>query len=109
MKFFIESEHIFHLDSTNKKFDKLIARALTNTKAYESFLNNLNHFALRFFFFTPKERDLYCSHEITLGTKLVQTYTHYKVIQKHYLINSTARNLQHRFILLTQSIHHYFC
>ena len=45
--FFIRTEYVFHLNSTNKKFDKFIAIALTNTKAYESYVNKINHFALK--------------------------------------------------------------
>ena len=108
MKFFIEFEYIFHLDSTNKNFDKLIARALTNSNAYESFSTNFYHFALTFHFFTPKERDLYCSHEIMLRSKLAHTYTYYKVIQKHYITNPAARNPQHRFMFTDSKYYHFF-
>ena len=42
-KLVTKSEYIFHLDNTNKKFDKIIACALTITKAYEPFFNKFNH------------------------------------------------------------------
>ena len=51
-KFFIQSEYVFHIDSTNKKLDNIKATALKNTKAYESYFNKLNHFALTFHHFT---------------------------------------------------------
>ena len=35
-KVFIRSENKCHSDSTNKKFDNIIARALTNIKVYDS-------------------------------------------------------------------------
>ena len=64
--FFMKSEYMFHLDSTNNKFDDIIAHTLTNTKAYEQFFNNFNQFALASNFLAPKERDFHCSHEIIL-------------------------------------------
>ena len=67
--FFIKSQCVFHINSTNKKSNKFIASALINTKAYESYFNKCNPFALTFHFLTPKERDLHCSHEIKLRTK----------------------------------------
>ena len=36
-------------------------------------------FSLSFHFFTPKERDLLCSHDIMLRTKQTHTYTYYKI------------------------------
>ena len=99
-KIVIKSEHIFHLDNTNKKFDKIIACALTITKAYEPFFNKFNHFALIFHFLTPKKRDIHCSHEVMLTIKLIHTYKCYKFKQKHYITNAPARNPQLCFIFI---------
>ena len=99
-KNFNEKEHIFHLDSTNKKVDNIIACALTNSGAYEPFFKNFNHFALTFYFFTSKKRDMHYSHEIILKTKLILSYTYYKFKPKHYIFNSLARNSHHRFFLI---------
>ena len=98
--FFIGSEYIFHLDSTNRKFGNIIARALTNTKAYEPFFSKFNLFALTFHFLTPKEREINCSHEIMFQTKITHTYTYYKFKQKHYITNIPDSNPQHRFLLI---------
>ena len=98
--FFIRAEYIFHSDSTNKKFDNIIARALANIKAHEPFFSKFKHFGLRFHFLTPKKRDVPCSDKIMLKTKLTHTYTYYKFIQKHYLSNTPARNPQHRFMFI---------
>ena len=58
---FLKSEYVFHIDSTNKNFDIIIATALTNTKAYELYFNKL-----RLRNMTPKQHDLHCLHEIML-------------------------------------------
>ena len=79
----------------NKKYVIIISRALRDTKAHDSSSNKFNHFSLTFHFKTPKERDLHCSHEIMLRTKLTQTFIFYKFIQYHYITNTPARNPQH--------------
>ena len=109
----IRWDYTFHLDGTNKKYDNIIARALTNTKAYEPFFSTFNHFALTFHFLTPKEWDVHSSHEIMLKSKLNHTYTYSKLIQKHCINNSPARNPQpvtHNIVLWlsTPSTHYHF-
>ena len=91
-----------HEDNPNKKFDHLIARGLTNTKAYETFFSKSNHFALTllFHFFALKERDLHYSREIMLKNKLTHTYTYCTFIRKHYITNTPARNPQHCFMFV---------
>ena len=46
--FFTGYESIIHLVSTNKKFNNIFARALTNTKAYESYVNKFKYFLSHF-------------------------------------------------------------
>ena len=84
----------------NKKYDYTISTALRDTKAYDFYFSRFNNFSLIFIFLTPKERDLHCSHEIMLRTKLTHTYTYYKFIQHHYITNTPSRNPQQRFILI---------
>ena len=79
--------------------DNIFARALTKTKAYEYYFNKFDQVDLTFYFLTPKERDIHCSHEI-LMTKLTHTYTYYKIIQLHYTSNSPTENPQHRFLFI---------
>ena len=74
----------------------IISTALRETKAYDSYFNNFNHFSLIFNFLTPKERDLHCSHQIMLRTKQTHTYTYYQFTQQHYITNTPSRNPQHR-------------
>ena len=62
----MKTEYIFHLASTNKKFDQSIDHALKNTKTY---VNKFDHFALT-----------NCSHEVMLKTKLRHTHTCFKII-----------------------------
>ena len=73
--FFFLSEYVVHID-TIKKVDKIVAGEPATTKACESYLNNINHFALPFHFLAHKESDLYCSHAIMLRTKLTHTHTY---------------------------------
>ena len=58
----------------NIKYDNINSTALKNTKAYEFYFNKFNHFTLTFQFLTPEERNLHCSHEIMLRTKLFYPY-----------------------------------
>ena len=99
-KLFIKPEYLFQIDSTNKKFDNIIATAVKNTKACLSYFNNFNHFALTILFLTPKERELHCSHEVMLRTKITHTYTYYKSIQHHYTSNTPTRNPHHIFTFI---------
>ena len=69
-KIFIKSEYVFVIDSMIEKNDNIISTALKNIKTYESYFNKFNHFALIFHFLSSKERNLHCSHEIRLRTKL---------------------------------------
>ena len=59
-----------------------------------------NYFALTFNFLTPKERDMYCSHEIVLKTKTTHTYKYYKFIQRQNIYSSLSRNPDHRFVFI---------
>ena len=97
-KIFVKPEYIFHLDSTNKKFDHIIDHALTNIEAYETFFNKFNQFALTFNFLTPNERDIRCSHEVMLKMNLTHTYTYYKSIQRHFIHSCSTRNPHHRYM-----------
>ena len=72
----MKTSYTFSLNILNKKYDKFISAALRNTNAQESYFNKLNHFSLAFHFFTPKECDLHCSHEVMLRTKQTHTYTY---------------------------------
>ena len=102
-KFFIKSEYIFVINITNKKYDIIVSTALRDNKAYDSYFNKFNHFSLTFNFLTPKERDLHCSHEIMLRTKLTHTYTYYEFIQHHYITNTPSQNPQHRFTFINSN------
>ena len=62
----MKSVYRLNLDTTNKKINHIIDHALKNTEAYILFFQKLNHFALTFNFLTPKERDIYSSHEVML-------------------------------------------
>ena len=70
-KFIFRSEYVSYIESTNRNFDYINATALKNTKAYESCFNKIN---ILFPFLTPTERDLHCSPEIMLRTKLTHRY-----------------------------------
>ena len=60
----------------NKKNDHIISAALRDTKAYDSYFSNINHFSLTFSFLTPKECDLQCSHKLCYAqNKLTPTLT----------------------------------
>ena len=54
----------------------------------KAYLTKFNHFAVTFHFPTPKERNLHCSHEIMLKTKLTHSYTYCKSIKHHYTIKT---------------------
>ena len=82
-----------------KKYDNIISTALKNNKAYDSYFNIIQSL-FAFHFFTTKQRDLHCSHEIMLRTKLTHTYTYYIFIQHHYMFNTSARNPQHRLTFI---------
>ena len=92
-KFFIKTPYIFTLNILNKK----ISAAIRDIQAYDSYFNKFNNFSLTFRFLTPKERDLYCSHAVMLRTQQVHAYTYYQFIQRHYTLNTPARQLHHRY------------
>ena len=48
--FFIKSEYIFLIDSTNKNCDHIMDHEPTNAKAYEPFFSKFNHIALLYNF-----------------------------------------------------------
>ena len=64
--FFIKSEYLFHLDSTKKKFDNIIADSFANNEVYEPFFKIFNRLALTFNFLKQKERDIQRSNELML-------------------------------------------
>ena len=63
-----------------------------------------NHFILTFNFLAPKERDLHCSHENMLRTKLPHIYSYYKFFQQHYITNEIHSTDLH---LLTPNANHH--
>ena len=75
----------------------MISEALSDIQAYESFHEKFQTFSLTFHFFTPKERDLHCSHDIMLRTKQTHTYTYYRFIQNHFHLHTPSRQPHHRF------------
>ena len=91
---------MFVFNITNEKFDTFISEALKDTRAYDFDFNHFNHFLLIFHFLTVKERDLHCSDEIILRTKIIHTSTYHKIIQHHYITNTPARNPEHRFTFI---------
>ena len=68
--FFIKTPYLFTLNIFDKKHDHIISEALVDIQAYESFYDKCQLFSLTFHFLSPQERDLYCSHDIMLRTKL---------------------------------------
>ena len=96
-KFFIKTPYLFTLSILDKKHDHIISEALSDIQAYESFYEKFETFSLTFHFFTPKERDLHCSHDIMLRTKQTQTHTYYSFNQNHFNLHTPSRQPQHRF------------
>ena len=92
-KFFNRSSYIFTLNILDKKHDHIISEALSDIQAYESFQENFQKISLTL----PKERDLHCSHDITLRTKQTKTYTYYRFIQNHFHLHTLSRQPHHRF------------
>ena len=78
--------------------NKKMVKILPPHSAFESDSEKSNHFKLFFHFLTPKERDLHCSHEITLGTKITHTYAYYNFIQRDYTANATSQKSQRKFL-----------
>ena len=81
-----------------KKFDNII----DDSHIYPSakIFHKISHFALAFNFLTPKERDIYCSQEIMLKTKLTNKYTYYEFMQKDFIHSSLSRNPHLPFIII---------
>ena len=79
------------------KHDHIISKQLSDIQTYESFYEKFETFSLTFHLFTPKDRDLHCSHDIMLQTKQTLTYTYYRFIQNHFDLPIPSRQPHHRF------------
>ena len=107
-KFFIKTSYVFTLNIIDRKFDHIISEALNDIQAYESFKDKFQLFSLTFHFLAPHERDLHCSHDITLRTKQTHACTYYRFIQNHFDLHTPPRQPHHRFSFLTRSTFHHF-
>ena len=96
-KFFVRTPYVVTLSSLDKKHGHIISEALCDIQAYESYYDKFDTFSLTFLFFTPKEHDLHCSHDILLRTKQTHTYTYYRFIQNHYDLHTPSRQPHHRY------------
>ena len=47
-----------------------------------------------------KEREINCSHEIMLKTKLTPTHKFYRTVQRPFLYSSPSRNPHHRYMFI---------
>ena len=99
-KIFIKTSYIFTLIIFDKKHDHIIFEALADIQASETFYDKFQLFSLTFLFFSPEERDLHCSHDITLQSKQTHTYTYFRFNQNIFVLHTPSRQTHHRFQFL---------
>ena len=68
--FSIKTDNIFDLDSIYENFDDVIDHTVNITIEYELYFTKFGNFQ-----FVSKTRDVNCSHEFVLKTKLNLTHT----------------------------------
>ena len=91
-KFFIRTPYIFTLSSLDKNM-------ITSSQKHYYYAK-FDNFSLTFHFFTPKERDLHCSHDIMLRAKQTHIYTCYRFKQNHYDLHTPSRQPRHSYQFL---------